>query len=88
LNNLASNNNNQNAVSSSTNESFDYDNAGTPSNGPSTGAAAVVAANDPAELARQKQMRGLTLTPEELQLLAKDRQRKDNHNMSNLCFYN
>ena len=75
LNNLGQSSNAQNAVSSSTNESFDYDNAsssGTPS----------APANDPAELARQKQLRGLTLTPEELQLLAKDRQRKDNHNMS------
>ena len=82
LNNLAQSNNTQNAVSSSTNESFDYDNAsssGTPN----------ASVNDPAELARQKQIRGLTLTSEELQLLAKDRQRKDNHNMSiilNLIF--
>ena len=76
LNSVVPSSNAQNAVSSSTNESFDYDNAsssGTPSAPP---------ANDPAEMARQKQMRGLTLTPEELQLLAKDRQRKDNHNMS------
>ena len=88
LNNLAQSSNTQNAVSSSTNESFDYDNAGTPTNGQA--GANVVAANDPAELARQKQMRGLTLTPEELQLLAKDRQRKDNHNMSIIliCLFN
>ena len=37
--------------------------------------------NDPAEQARLKQMRGIKLTPEEIQLLVKDRQRKDNHNM-------
>ena len=75
LNNIQASN--QNAVSSSTNDSFDYDNASS-SGTPST------PANDPAELVRQKQMRGITLTQEELQLLAKDRQRKDNHNMSNL----
>lgn len=39
--------------------------------------------NDPAEMARLKQMRGAKLTQEEIQLLVKDRQRKDNHNMSN-----
>lgn len=39
-------------------------------------------ANDPAEQARLKQLRGIKLTPEEVQLLVKDRQRKDNHNMS------
>jgi hypothetical protein len=38
--------------------------------------------NDPAELVRLKKMRGLPLTEDEVQLLAKDRQRKDNHNMS------
>jgi len=37
--------------------------------------------NDPAEQARLKQMRGIKLTQEEIQLLVKDRQRKDNHNM-------
>ena len=37
---------------------------------------------DPAEIVRQKQMRGLKLTQDEIQLLVKDRQRKDNHNMS------
>lgn len=40
------------------------------------------AASEQAELIRQKQLRGCTLTHEEMQLLAKDRQRKDNHNMS------
>lgn len=43
-------------------------------------------ANDPAELARIKQMSGLKLTPDEVQLLVKDRQRKDNHNMSKFPF--
>jgi hypothetical protein len=42
--------------------------------------------NDPAELVRMKKIRGLTLTEEEIQLLAKDRQRKDNHNMSEFKF--
>ena len=37
---------------------------------------------DPAEIARLKQARNIKLTPEEVQLLVKDRQRKDNHNMS------
>jgi hypothetical protein len=37
--------------------------------------------NDPAEQARLKQMREIKLTQEEIQLLVKDRQRKDNHNM-------
>ena len=44
------------------------------------------AASEQAELIRQKQLRGCALTQEELQLLAKDRQRKDNHNMSKLPF--
>ena len=70
---------NSNNVSSSTND-FELD---------STSAAstsilnAATAASEQAELIRQKQMRGVLLTQEELQLLAKDRQRKDNHNMSN-----
>lgn len=72
---------NQNVVTSSSNDSFDYDNAS------STGTQAAGATNDPAELARQKQIRGIPLTPEEHQLLAKDRQRKDNHNMSMLKFF-
>ena len=40
--------------------------------------------NDLAEIARLKQARGIPLTSEEAQLLAKDRQRKDNHNMSKI----
>lgn len=43
---------------------------------------AITAASEHAEMIRQKQLRGCILTQEELQLLAKDRQRKDNHNMS------
>ena len=45
---------------------------------------AITAASEHAEMLRQKQLRGCTLTQEEHQLLAKDRQRKDNHNMSKL----
>lgn len=43
---------------------------------------------DPAEIARIKHSRNMKLTPEELQLLVKDRQRKDNHNMSNKILHN
>ena len=42
--------------------------------------------NDPAEIVRMKKMQGLPLTEEEVQLLIKDRQRKDNHNMSKKNF--
>jgi hypothetical protein len=49
-------------------------------------------ATDPAELARIKHLNGLPLTQEEVQLIMKDRQRKDNHNMSEFslkfCFHN
>lgn len=38
--------------------------------------------NDPAEIARRKRQQGIPLTPDEMQLLVKDRQRKDNHNLS------
>ena len=48
---------------------------------------AIAAASELAEMIRQKQLRGCILTQEELQLLAKDRQRKDNHNMSNNLIY-
>lgn len=37
---------------------------------------------DPAEIAKKKSLAGQKLTDEEMQLLIKDRQRKDNHNMS------
>lgn len=40
--------------------------------------------NDPAEIAKKKSLAGQKLTNEEMQLLIKDRQRKDNHNMSKL----
>lgn len=75
---LTQTSNNQICAHSSTNDSFDYDasSTGTPAG-----------TTDPAEIARQKQIRGISLTPEEQQLLAKDRQRKDNHNMSKLKFY-
>jgi len=43
---------------------------------------AIAAASEHAEMIRQKQLRGCVLTQDELQLLAKDRQRKDNHNAS------
>ncbi|RNA35593.1 transcription factor EB isoform X2 [Brachionus plicatilis] len=36
---------------------------------------------DPAEMAKKKSLAGQKLTDEEMQLLIKDRQRKDNHNM-------
>ncbi len=45
---------------------------------------AIAAASEHAEMIRQKQQRGFVLTQEELQLLAKDRQRKDNHNASRI----
>ncbi len=63
------NSSNANIVSSSTSDSLDLE-----QNNSNT--------SDPAEMARIKQLRGIKLTQDEIQLLVKDRQRKDNHNMS------
>lgn len=57
----------------STTDHTEYDHASIETN--------IAQVNDPAEQARLKQMRGIKLTQEEIQLLVKDRQRKDNHNM-------
>ena len=38
----------------------------------------------PADVARIKQLQGLNLTTDEIKLIVKDRQKKDNHNMSKL----
>lgn len=38
----------------------------------------------PADVARIKQLQGLNLTSDEIKLIVKDRQKKDNHNMSKL----
>ena len=61
------------SISLPSSEQLDYDQASIETNLPQV--------NDPAEQARLKQMRGIKLTQEEIQLLVKDRQRKDNHNM-------
>lgn len=53
----------------------------------SSGLASPSVPTDPAEIVRLKQARNIKLTPEEVQLLVKDRQRKDNHNMSKKIFY-
>ena len=36
----------------------------------------------PSDVARLKKLQGLHLTDEEIRLIVKDRQKKDNHNMS------
>jgi hypothetical protein len=40
----------------------------------------------PADLARIKQLQGLNLTTDEIKMIVKDRQKKDNHNMSKSFF--
>ena len=41
----------------------------------------------PSDIARLKKLQGLHLTDEEIRLIVKDRQKKDNHNMSEFNFY-
>ena len=36
----------------------------------------------PTDIARIKKLKGLNLTEDEIRLIVKDRQKKDNHNMS------
>lgn len=79
LGNSANNGGNNATTSSSSAESHEYE-PGQVGVSPSNNSVPNPA--DPAEIVRQKQMRGLKLTQDELQLLVKDRQRKDNHNMS------
>jgi hypothetical protein len=74
-------------VSSSTNEPFDsYADVTSAAIALATSTTANNQANDPAELVRIKHSKGLKLTSDEHQMLVKDRQRKDNHNMSELKF--
>ncbi len=49
---------------------------------PSTPASVRPSTSCPADIARLKQLQGLHLTDEEIKLIVKDRQKKDNHNMS------
>lgn len=40
----------------------------------------------PADVARLKKLQGVHLTEDEIKLIMKDRQKKDNHNMSGFIF--
>ena len=51
---------------------------------PSTPSAARASTSCPDDMIRLKQLNGLNLTEEEIKTIIKERQKKDNHNMSRL----
>ena len=49
---------------------------------PSTSQSVRASTSCPTDIARLKRLKGLNLTQDEIKLIVKDRQKKDNHNMS------